>query len=168
MRAAFTPHILNGALLLLLFGGGLWLYPTLPEQIPHHFDLYGQADAYGDATLVRWLLLPILAGFSAVCLYGPAWLLGTSEPNAEKQRVVTLLRRALYWMTTAMLTVMLAVQVGVYVVATTAVTILPAAVGATIVAGLLAIAGITGWLVWGLSQRDRALSGRDGGSPDDL
>jgi len=137
------------------------------ERDPHHFDLYGRADAYGDATLVRWLL-PILAGFSAACLYGPAWLLGTSEPNAEKQRVVVLLRRALYWMTTAVSTVMLTIQVGVYAVATTAATILPAVVGSTIVAGLLAIAGITGWLAWGLSRRDRALSGRDVGNPDDL
>lgn len=176
MRTIRTLHIVNGALLVLLFGGSLWLYPALPEQIPHHFDLYGQADAYWGATLVRWMLLPVIAALTAACLYGPAWLVGPSGFNvprqeqyealspAQKRHVTALVQRALYWMTTAELVILVAVQAGVYAVATTAATTLPAAVGGTIIAGLLAIGGITGWLVWGLSRRIQVLSDPDGSS----
>ena len=178
MNASRLVHVVNGVLLLLLFGGSLWVYPTLPEQIPRHFGLYGQADAYWQATLVHWLLLPVVALVSAVALYGPAgivravpssWINVPNQaqydalPPVKKRAVMSLVQRALYWMTTATLVVFLAVQGSVFYVATTAATALPVlGVGAMAVA-LLAIAGLTGWLVWRLPKRIQTLSG----SPDE-
>jgi hypothetical protein len=53
----------------------------LPEQIPRHFGFYGEADAYWATTLLRWMLLSIVAVVSAGIVYGPAWLIGQA-PDA--------------------------------------------------------------------------------------
>ena len=54
-------HGLNAALSLLLVGGSLWVFPTLPARVPRHFGLGGTADAYWDATLLHWMALPAIA-----------------------------------------------------------------------------------------------------------
>ncbi|MCS3633347.1 hypothetical protein GGP57_000638 [Salinibacter ruber] len=54
-------HGLNAALSLLLVGGSLWVFPTLPARVPRHFGLGGTADAYWDATLLHWMVLPAIA-----------------------------------------------------------------------------------------------------------
>lgn len=168
-----VPHLVNGTLLGILIAGSLAVYPLLPEEIPRHFGLYGQADAYWSATLLHWMLLPLVAVLSAGLLYGSAWLVGTlpsasaSMPNqkqydalsAEKKRAVLgLAQQALYWMGTALLLVFLAVQAGIFLVATTPTTRLPAGVLATMGAGLLGVGGIVVWLVWGLPRQIRRLS----------
>jgi len=45
-------HVLDAILPLLLVRGSLWVFPTLPAQVPRHFGLGGTADAYWDATLL--------------------------------------------------------------------------------------------------------------------
>lgn len=145
----------------------------LPEQIPRHFGFYGQADAYWQATLSRWLFLPIVALLSVVTLYGPAWVVGAvpsswinvpnqeeydALPPAKKRTVVTLVQRALYWMTTAALVIFLAVQASIYFVARASTNSLPVLGVGVIIASLLAIGGITGGLVCWLPKRVRSLS----------
>lgn len=172
-----SPHAVNGVLLVALIGGSLGVYPSLPEEIPHHFDLYGVADAYWSTTLLRWMLLPLVALLPAALLYGSAWMVGAfpvSSVNVssqaqydalsrEKKRfVLRLVQRALYWMTAAALSIFLAVQAGAYVVATSAATALPVATMGAVIAGLLAVLGIVAWLVWGLPRWIRVLSESDG------
>lgn len=36
-------HVVNAALLILLFGSSLWVYPFLPARIPRHFGIGGVA-----------------------------------------------------------------------------------------------------------------------------
>lgn len=173
MSTTRLPHVVNGMLLAVLFGGSLWVYPALPEQIPRHFGLFGQADAYWAASLVHWLLIPIVAVLSAAALYGPAWIVNAvpaswvnvpnqeqyeALPPAEKQIVIMLVQQVLYWMAAATLVLLLAVQGSTYYVATTAATALPALGVGTMLAALLAVGGLTGWLIWRLPKRVQALS----------
>ena len=37
----------------------LWIYPSLPEQIPVHFDMRGTPDRYADKSLFYFIILPI-------------------------------------------------------------------------------------------------------------
>lgn len=76
-------HAVNAGLLLLLFAGSLWVYPALPDQIPRHFGLAGGVDAYWQATLVHWMLLPVVAlGVTAV-IYGCAWIVGKNPSSVN-------------------------------------------------------------------------------------
>ncbi len=183
MNRSALPHLLNGLLLVALIGGSLWVYPTLPEQIPRHFNVYGQADAWGNTTLVHWLLVPVVALFSVGLIYAPAWIVGAvpaswmnvpdreayeALPAAQKRHVRHLVQRGLYWMGTATLLIFGAVQASTYDVATTAATALPTAGIGAMGLGLFAIAGLTVWLIWGVPRRIRALSRpSDGEQPGD-
>lgn len=120
------PHIVNGGFLALLIGGSLGVYPFLPAEIPRHFGLYGQADAYWATTLLRCMLIPIVAVGSGGIVYASAWLIGqapeaTNVPNraqyeqrpaAETRAVTTGAQRAVYWMVAPLLVVFGAVQRG--------------------------------------------------------
>lgn len=63
-------HLLNGLLLTLLVGGSLFVYPDLPDRIPLHFGADGQADRWGDRTLLSWLLLPLIGAATAALMTG--------------------------------------------------------------------------------------------------
>ena len=167
--------LVNGTLLVFLFAGSLWAYPALPEQIPRHFGPYGQADAYGATTLLRWMLLPIVAVFSGAILYGSGWLIrrapeGINVPNQaqyeqlsdeDKRALAARAQRATYWMGAPLLVVFGAVQVGTYHVATTPATALPTAVMTTMGGGILLILGIAVGLTWWMHRRVRALAEAD-------
>ena len=171
MNTTRLPHVVNAGLLALLIGGSLWVYPALPDQIPRHFGFYGEADAYWATTGLRWMLLPITAVVSGGIVYGSAWLIGHAPdgmnvPNqghydqlspGQKRIVTTFAQRAVYWMTTPLLVVFGAVQVGTYHVATTPATALPPAVMVAIVGGILSILGIAGGLGWGMRRRTQQL-----------
>lgn len=56
-----ADRVLDGcgiAALVLLVGGTLWLWPSLPERIPLHFGLDGQANGWGGRGML--FLLPAL------------------------------------------------------------------------------------------------------------
>lgn len=73
MRARWL-HIANAVLLIALFAFSFAVYPDLPERIPLHFGPDGQADRWGDRTLVSWLLLPLIGAGTVALLYGVmAW-----------------------------------------------------------------------------------------------
>ena len=64
-----VPLILS----LVLVAGALvlsaWLYPALPDQIPTHWNIHGEADGFGPKAVAAWLLPGIglfLVGFMAL------------------------------------------------------------------------------------------------------
>jgi uncharacterized membrane protein len=82
-------HVFNAGLSTLLIGGSLWLFPRLPDQVPRHFGMGGTADAYWEATLLHWMLLPCIATGVASLIYGAAWWIGKppysiSVPNQQQ------------------------------------------------------------------------------------
>ena len=170
------PHVVNAGIIVVLLVGSFWLYPTLPGRLPHHFGIYGTADAYWETSLVRWLLVPGLAIVTAATVYGPAWILTDvparwiNVPNqeayealsdAEQKRILALVQQVLYWMTTFTLLIFLAIQGGIYYVAVTPVTSLPVFVLGMLAVGLLGIGGLTVGLVWRLPRRIEGLSADD-------
>ena len=49
---------------LLLVAGALalsaWLYPALPDQIPTHWNIHGEADGFGPKAVAAWILAAAL------------------------------------------------------------------------------------------------------------
>lgn len=162
-----TAHVLNGALIVLSIGASLWVFPTLPDQIPRHFTLAGTADAYWAGTLLHWLFLPLVGAGIAALMYGLAWIVGADgqvvrrfhlSGGGERDRSQTEAERKavqlyLYWTAAGMLVLFSALQWGVYRVATSPARTLSLFVlgtTAAIVVGVLAGAGALGW--WSGSQ----------------
>ena len=68
-------HAVNALLLGGLIALSLYVYPDLPPEIPLHFGADGAADRWGRPTLMRWLMLPIVAAATVLLLYGVAALM---------------------------------------------------------------------------------------------
>lgn len=156
-----TPHVLNAALLALLVAGSLWAYPDLPARIPRHFSLGGAATAYWPASLVHWMLLPAVAAVTAGSVYLSVWLVGVlplswlnvsnaaslERLDAEGRRAIRRrLRGVLAGLAAPVLVLFGALQAGIYRVATTEATALPAFVTGTVVAALVAVLGVAAWV----------------------
>jgi len=170
--AARTLHLFNSALLALLLIGSLWLFPTLPDQIPRHFGVWGMADAYWETTLIHWMLLPIVGGGTVAIMYGAAWLIGRSPswintPNqerydaldaADKRDVVAHVQVVLYLMAASALVFVSGIQAGLYQVAVSSRSSLPGFVFGTFLAFVGVIVGGSAWLLWWLPRRVRRLS----------
>ncbi len=149
-------HLLNAALLLGLWGGSLWAYPQLPETIPMHYGLTGAADRLADATLGRWLLLPVVAVLTAVSTYGGAFVIraqpeALSVPSADarqlneagRRRLAAATQRLLYGMTALVTGLFGALQVGNYLVAVHELTALPPPISGAIYGAIGAILALT-------------------------
>ncbi|MEF8815463.1 MAG: DUF1648 domain-containing protein [Salinibacter sp.] len=165
-------HGLNAGLALLLIGGSLWAFPRLPARIPRHFGLGGTADAYWDATLLHWMLVPAIALVVVGIVYGAAWWTGhapgsVNVPNqqkydalapAEKRVILRDVQVFLYGAATAMLVLFSVIQASTYHVATTGANALPTAgwgVSIAMPVGLL-VAALG--LAWWLPRRVRGLA----------
>jgi hypothetical protein len=166
-------HFVNAGLSALLIGGSLWLFRRLPDRVPRHFGIGGTADAYWEATLVHWMILPGVAIGGAALVYGAAWWIGTSPltinvPNQQqydaldpvsKRVVVGDVQAFLYWTGTAVLVLFSVAQWGIYRVATSGASTLPG-YGRVVSLGMpvvLVIAALG--LAWWLPRRVRKLSG---------
>lgn len=165
MRRRFVPHLVNVALLFLLFAGSLWVYPALPEEIPRHFGAGGEADAYWKKSLGTWLLLPIIAIATVILTYVhvlvvhffPLSALNFPKQDrlddlsdADKREIRRRMHSVIYWIATPVITIFLALQYGTYRVATTNASTLPELVVAIEVGSVLAILGIVAVLIWRL------------------
>jgi uncharacterized membrane protein len=55
-------------LVLIAAGVSLWLYPTLPDRIPTHWNIHGEVDGYGNK---QWavFLMPVSMGGMLVLFY---------------------------------------------------------------------------------------------------
>jgi uncharacterized membrane protein len=65
----------NKGLIVVLVGAALWAWPRLPERIPTHFGLDGQADAWSETTLVSWFLVPASGLLLIAILSSPVFLI---------------------------------------------------------------------------------------------
>ena len=165
-------HLFNGGLALLLVGGSLWVIPRLPARIPRHFGLGGTADAYWEATLLHWMLVPAIALVVVGLVYGAAWGIGRASgsinvPNqqqydalgpAAKHVVGRDVQVFLYGTATAMLVVFGAAQWGTYQVATSATATLPGVVRGVTLGVPVLLLGAAGGLAWWLPRRVRRLA----------
>jgi len=74
-RFSRTAQAINVTLLLLLLGGSLWVYPSVPDRIPQYRGFGGDV-TYWDTTLLRWLANPLFAtlfvGLGYAMAYGGA------------------------------------------------------------------------------------------------
>ena len=130
MKSSFA-HPVNAALLSSFCIASLLYFNDLPRQIPMHFDLGGTPDRYADATLLRWLLLPAATTVVALALYGSAWMIGRRPSSLnvlsrakydvltrpDKEQVVAVVQRRLYWLAVGVIVMFVVLQFGTYRVA---------------------------------------------------
>ena len=129
MKVHRLPHLVNGLLLLLLFVGSLWVYPSLPEQIPT-----GTSPGtvhYEEKTVLHWLTGPLFALGMTAFLYvitlseamrvplSPFVNFGNRDTYEQlstphKQVIARLLRTGMYWMCTLLLLTFAWVQTEFY------------------------------------------------------
>ena len=143
----------NLLLLALLLGVSIAVWPTLPERIPMHFDLWGNPDRYVRRSWLSWLGMPLVAAFLFVFIHGLGRLT-TRRPELwnvpEKDRflrltpearapIVETMRRYLAWLTLVLTAFMGLVQGCIYLVAIGWSKRLP---GIFIIAVLLTVGGV--------------------------
>lgn len=75
-----TWTLFNIALLGFYFGACALFYTTLPERIPVHFGVSGNADTWAQTSFISWFGLPLLALLTVVILNGSARL-GRNNPH---------------------------------------------------------------------------------------
>lgn len=81
------PHgylVTTGILLIVSLGVAAWFEQTLPEQVPVHWNLQGQADRYGPSWQATWLASGILFGIVFLMLVLP--MMGPFQKNFEQFR----------------------------------------------------------------------------------
>jgi len=94
-----NPWILT--ILLLSFAGVLWVYPTLPAEIPTHWNMAGNIDAYSSKGMI--ILLAVLP----VALY----LLMVFLPKIDPKRKSYDLHKKAYEVTKIFISILLSVLV---------------------------------------------------------
>lgn len=67
MRKKINRSILMLSLIIAPFIYAIYLYPNLPNTIPTHFNLYGEADQWGSKESI--FLLPIILGGVSLFVY---------------------------------------------------------------------------------------------------
>lgn len=131
-RFSRAVQAINLALLLLLFVGSLWVYPSLPDQIPKHAGT--STVTYWDTTLLRWLFFPLLASVLLVVVYVAVYssarnlqqVLNIDLPNKDlyktlshrhKRIVADIVRACLHGAGTTMLVPFIIIQAHFYLLA---------------------------------------------------
>jgi uncharacterized membrane protein len=66
--------VLHGLLMALYWAACLALWGTLPERIPHHFDLAGNPTSWGRTSIALWFGLPAMAFAMWLFVRGMLWL----------------------------------------------------------------------------------------------
>lgn len=57
------PLVVSLALVAIALGASAWLYPSLPEQIPTHWNIEGKVDGFGPKGVAAWILPGVAALF---------------------------------------------------------------------------------------------------------
>lgn len=148
-------HAVNATLLILLWGGSLWAYSHLPEEIPMHYGMAGGADRFAATTMGRWLLLPVTGTLTAAITYGcavlvasmpqylniPSRSMGTLSESG-RQRVIRATQHMIYGIAALVLCLFAVMQAGNYAVAARSSTSLPPQVQVALWIVLLSILGL--------------------------
>jgi uncharacterized membrane protein len=132
-RFSRTAQAINVTLLLLLLGGSLWVYPSLPDQIPKNMGWSGRDVDYWDTTLLHWLSLPLFSTCFVVLEYAAAYsvrnpqqILQLDIPNLatyrtlsarHKSLVTDIIRTLFHGMMTPGYLLFTVIQVEIYLVA---------------------------------------------------
>jgi uncharacterized membrane protein len=64
--------IAAAVLVALAAGASAWLYPSLPEQIPTHWNIKGEIDGYGDKAWAMWIMPLLMIGMLVLFAFLPA------------------------------------------------------------------------------------------------
>lgn len=166
MRAK-TAYRLNAALILLWVLVDVVVWPDLPDRIPIHFGLGGEADWWVRTSVPAWFGLPMIAAGLALFLRGIAWLAARAPETwnvPEKERflalspearrpIVGVLETYLAWVAVVVTLVFAAVQLGVYLTAVGRTTGIPIYLELFMLAAITAILG--GALLLGRRLRHR-------------
>lgn len=67
------PLIVSLVLIGLALAASAWLYPALPDQIPTHWNIRGEADGFGPKAIAAWILPVVALGLLAFLRAVP-WL----------------------------------------------------------------------------------------------
>lgn len=90
---ARAVHLVNLIFLVAWFAIAITIWPTLPEQLPIHFGVTGQADAWVAKSVFSWFGLPFLAFAMSVGIAGVG-LLARGSPDLvnvpDKERFLRL------------------------------------------------------------------------------
>ena len=132
-------HVKNTALLVLLWSCSGWMYVTLTDDMPLHFNLLGTVSSWGEPTWSQWFLLPTVGTSIAALMYlvgvliphFPSWVV-VPNPKAykaltkQRQRIVLqTMQHILYGIAALLLVLFLVLQWGTYEVALTGAETLP-------------------------------------------
>src|SRR5262249_16805477 len=75
-RNSFTmsrPYwIIAIVLTVVAWGLSAWLYPSLPDRIPTHWNIEGKVDGYGEKTWAVFLVPAMMIGFLILFAFLPA------------------------------------------------------------------------------------------------
>lgn len=88
--------MVNWILGLAMVAFAIWAWPRLPEQIPTHFGLNGNPDAWAAKTLRAWFVVPAM-GIALTALVGSIRAILPSRPqwvNLPDQRCLSELPKA--------------------------------------------------------------------------
>lgn len=146
-------RLLNAILVLALFAGSAWAYPRLPERIPMHFGVSGQADAWAGRSIASWFLLPAVTAALALMMYALS-AAGASNPHlwnlpdkrlflalsrAEQAPIIARMQRFIAMISIVVTLLLGAIQAGIYRTSTAATNTLPVWTLGWIFASLLVI-----------------------------
>jgi uncharacterized membrane protein len=67
-----TYWIIALALTIAAWGASAWLYPSLPERIPTHWNLGGEVDGWGDKTWAAFLTPALMIAILLLFVFLPA------------------------------------------------------------------------------------------------
>jgi uncharacterized membrane protein len=118
----------NTALMLGMVVVAIWVWPRLPDQIPTHFGLDGQPDAWSEKSLLSWFLLPAVAILLVAMMGVLRWVLPkkprwvnlpdktrlTDLPEVARGPVLEMLSGFLAVVQTEMLIIFALIQYGTY------------------------------------------------------
>lgn len=119
---------LNLVLAVGLMGFAVWAWSRLPDRIPTHFGLDGQADAWTHTSGFTWFVVP---GIALTLVGGIGWLRGliprkpgwvnlpdrtrlTDLSEVARRPVLEMLSGFLAWVQTEILAIFALVQFGTY------------------------------------------------------
>ncbi len=155
-RYTRIAQAVNLALFILLLGGSLWGYPSLPEKIPT--SIRPGTVHYEKTTLLKWLVSSFLQALVVAIPYGSVRLTARTfqqvigyvrtpdtyrSLSPQHKKIVTdLIRAYLHWLATPFLLSIIVVQVGFYHIATSSLTTMPSFVVWTVGGLILLFIGI--------------------------
>ena len=136
MRPLLGIHVM---LLTAFVVASAWVWPSLPAEFPIHFDASGEADRIVDATLLNWMLLPLIALVNAALLHGvAAWIERSTDvlnmpaqaafdalSEDDQNTVAALVRYYVEGVAIGVTLLFAAIHIGTYQVATTGLASLP-------------------------------------------